>query len=140
MHEKENENQAGSATVFVDANPEPDQTFLFDAYPDPEPTFLFYAQVLHMLENGNFFITFIHPICFVFRISVISFIIFSILGSLLKLSGKRSAGSGYRFGSGKKMPIRPDPDIQHCPLHYVGTFLAKSRLSITGFFSGAKVS
>jgi hypothetical protein len=41
MREKGSEKKPGSATVFVDANPERDQTFHFDAYPDPEPTFLF---------------------------------------------------------------------------------------------------
>jgi hypothetical protein len=82
-----------------------------------------------MLENQIFFFTFIQsiqslPYIFLFfLVSVIDVIIFSVLdSSILKFSGKSIVNQtlslhlvvyGYKSGSGKMMPIQPDPDAQN---------------------------
>ncbi len=59
-----------------------DPTFYFDADPDPDPD---PAQVLHMFEN----LKFLHCLNLLFEVIGVTVIIFNILESILKWSGKR---------------------------------------------------
>jgi hypothetical protein len=91
----------------------------FDADPDPDP-----IPSLHLLENHN-------PLCFIFLVSIINHTVgvinFRKLEQCIKIFQNKynlalysvgmekyggSAGPGCRSGSGKMMPIRPDP--HHC--------------------------
>jgi hypothetical protein len=75
---------------IFDAYPDPEQTFPFfyadpDPDPDPAPSFTYFGKYellkfIHSIANFR---------CFIFRISVIDFIIFSSLESLLSFSGKK---------------------------------------------------
>ncbi len=140
--------------IVVDGDPDPEPTFYFDGNPDPtfhfeadpDPTFHCDAdpiwlsvlipiqpQVLHLLENLEFFLLLFTQQCLSISLSCLASVIIVIkyLESILKFSGKlekvpyslalhlvdmdpdRQAIIGRC--SDIMMPIRPDPD----PLHNV---------------------
>jgi hypothetical protein len=86
--------KSSSATVFVDAEPEPDPTFHFNADPDPEPTFHFFMsiwiqirilpKVLHILENLNLKLLFT-----ALPVFIVLFFPFSIFWTLIEFFWKK---------------------------------------------------
>ncbi len=95
----------------ADPDADPDPTFHFDAGPDPDPTTLSFT---HVGKSKNSFHSNASLYCFIFLVSVIGVIMFNIMNnifSFLYFVEMDTCRSGS--GSGKMMPIRPDPDPQH---------------------------
>jgi hypothetical protein len=119
--------------VWYRFDADPDPTFHFDADPNPDPTpiftvgktdflnlvtavavtIVFLSLLRHRCLNLNFFGQFIEIFWKKYNLAL----------HLVNEYGSRSgsAGPGWRSGSAKMMPIRPNPDLRYLAAYWAGS-------------------